>query len=64
MISSPFDGGRIRWGWTKSLLSRLGPPTPSFPPTAGRGVSIGDSYKVLETDSQTFCVRIYGLKIK
>ncbi len=30
----------------------------TFPPTAGRGVSIGDSYEVLETNSQTFCVRI------
>jgi hypothetical protein len=26
--------------------------------TAGRGVTIGDSYEVLETNSQTFCIRI------
>jgi hypothetical protein len=54
VISSPFDGGGLRWGWTKPIESRFGPPSPSSPPTAWRGDYIGDFSKGLGTTSQIF----------
>ena len=48
-ISSPFDEGGRGWGWTKRPL---GPPSPSSPPAAGRGDSLG------------LCLSYYGLLSK
>ncbi len=38
IVPSPFRWGRVRVGVDKKYLVRIGPPSPSSPPTAGRGV--------------------------
>jgi hypothetical protein len=48
LISSPFDGGGRRWGWTKGIYS----PLPFIPSRQGRGSFWGLILKMLEENSQ------------
>ncbi len=41
-ISLPLRGGRARVGVDENHFVHIGPPSPSSPPTVGRGVSTGD----------------------
>jgi hypothetical protein len=52
IIPSPFDGGGCGWGWTKQRP--FGPPSPSSPPTEGRGDFWEILQRKLEINSQTF----------